>query len=296
MPENLLTPKVIDEAGPDYSLALVSWRDSEEEPWRSVTSFALKSAGELRRVIAEAIASGRTKHQFYKLDHGKLRTSSEAISIETEDGEGNIMKNKTTKKSILSAKEKSGFRREREIAPTGHSKKSKVAPVAKPVVDESLKKAIADAKAKNISKELSQDANTGTISKAKKTPDLEAHFDAAVAEIGETLAKAKASAKDKETDITSTLKPVKTELAPPYHDWYTMKVDGDSKQLTDGPYAEKREALSKVGNKSGDYSSKIAKGCYRRIDKRPDGSKVAVYLVMTAWFAKGNGFSLHAKK
>lgn len=86
------TPVVIDEGGLDRWLGRVSWKDDEAEPWRSVTEYALKPLGELRTNLTAAIAAGRVKHKFYKLDHGKL---SECPAIPRDQikqvSEGNTM-------------------------------------------------------------------------------------------------------------------------------------------------------------------------------------------------------------
>lgn len=84
-------PTILDEAGADYRLARVSWRDAKDEPWHSVTDFALKPAGEIRSVIAHGLATGILKHKFYRLDHGKPLPKAEAIPGQDNDGEDTTM-------------------------------------------------------------------------------------------------------------------------------------------------------------------------------------------------------------
>ena len=40
-------------------------------PWESVSDFGIKLVGELRATLTAAIASGKLKHKFYRIDHGK---------------------------------------------------------------------------------------------------------------------------------------------------------------------------------------------------------------------------------
>jgi hypothetical protein len=64
-------PVVIDEVHGDRTLARMCWRDAEDEPWCSVTAYALNPVWELRQNLSEAIQSGNFKHGFYKIDRGK---------------------------------------------------------------------------------------------------------------------------------------------------------------------------------------------------------------------------------
>jgi hypothetical protein len=140
----MTTAVLIDEAGADWNLARVSWRSSEQDPWRTMSEYGLKTAGELRELIKTAIDAGKTKYPFYKLDPGKPRPQAEAIPGQRIKGV-NHMGNPTTvgnpvanhepnpeiKKAIQEAKAKTKAPKK--------VKEPKAAKVAKPKVEKAPK-------------------------------------------------------------------------------------------------------------------------------------------------------------
>ena len=260
-----MNPVFEDTGVADYRLARVMWRDSTDEPWRSITSHALKSARELRELVTGAIVAGKVKHNFYRLEAGEL-LHGEATPASTQVTEG-ITMNKTTKTTSTKA--------DRNKAIATALQNAKAIP-AKPAVAKTameLVKEIKDVKAKT-------EKAVAETKAALKGPDPKAALKEAVSKAKKVAAEPKAEKKAK----------AEKREAKPRHQWYFVK--GDSKKLS-GPFKSIQAAWDASGVGKG-TAKKIENGWYSFNKNKKDPKPSETFQFITDDNVKKGGFEVPA--
>jgi len=266
----------------------VSWRDSDDDPWRCITDFAIKSAGELRSLMAAALAAGQLKHKFYRLDPGQpLPRWTASHGRENDEGETNMSKlAQTITAGVKPLKHSKG-----DVKKAAKKAAANVKPVAdlKPNSGDEVKtKAAAKAAERKAKKEESQVKKAAAKeAKAKVKAEKKVKKAEARAAAKESKAKAKAERKAKHAN-----------------QWFIVQEDVSNKTAK-GPFESISKATASIGTMGDDiHPGREHDGIYRRIkgQRRRDVKKdekpkvIATHIICDAATMAKQGYTVPVVK